>query len=352
MNRLLVGSISVLLLSGCGQAADREVPDLAKNGRPPIERRPNEKHLAFFDAVAFVADGKYALAGNTLEDGLVLWDVESGEKGPPFAYQDGPKPRLANCADKPRGTRAVAVSPDGKWALDGRNAGHIFVLNISTGKVVRVLEGHTQYVTSVAFSPDGRQIVSGSDDDSIKLWEADTGKEVATVTGHIGRVNVVAFAPDGRSVLSAGLDGAVFLWDARSRRSIRQMVASTSSPILAAAFSQTGQYVVAGDEDGVVRLWEVATGNEVLAYRGHRSKVTALVCCPNGRHVLTAEGREGCLHLWDLSTGKKVRQLDCGGYPVGIAISADGSRVIIGGVREVSVWDMKGFKRLRKLPVW
>ena len=58
---------------------------------------------------------------------------------------------------------------------------YVSVWEVSTGKVLRKLEGHSRPVTSVAFSPDGRLILSGSKDRTLRLWEVATGRHLRTL---------------------------------------------------------------------------------------------------------------------------------------------------------------------------
>ena len=75
----------------------------------------------------------------------------------------------------------------------------------ATGTAVPHLRGALRApVTSVAFSPDGTRLVSGSDDKTVKHWDVSSGQLIRTLEGHSDRVKSVAFSPDGSRVLSGG----------------------------------------------------------------------------------------------------------------------------------------------------
>jgi WD40 repeat protein len=83
--------------------------------------------------------------------------------------------------------------------LDDRT---VKVWELESGRLLRSLEGHTDWVRAVAVSPDGRFIVSGSDDRTVKVWELESGRLLRSLEGHTGRVRAVAVSPDGRFIVS------------------------------------------------------------------------------------------------------------------------------------------------------
>ena len=55
---------------------------------------------------------------------------------------------------------------------------------LASGRELRTLTGHTDWVRAVAVTPDGQRAVSASDDQTLKVWELGSGRELRTLTGH------------------------------------------------------------------------------------------------------------------------------------------------------------------------
>lgn len=115
--------------------------------------------------ITFSQDGKMA-ASTSMDRTVRLWDVATGKNTATFD-------KLPDCSYR------LVFSPDGKILATasapslGRRTtrdGTIRLLEVSSGRVLTTLEGHTDVVPSLAFSPDGRLLASGSYDRTIKLW--------------------------------------------------------------------------------------------------------------------------------------------------------------------------------------
>jgi len=150
----------------------------------------------------------------------------------------------------------AAFSPDGRTLVSGSNDNTIRLWDVTTGQALRILEGHTETVSSVAFSPDGKTLVSGSYDNTIRVWDVTNGQSLRTLVGHDDWVNSVAFSPDGKTLASGSSDATIRLWDVATGQPLDTLEGHTNW-VLSVAFSPDGKTLVSGSRDGTIRLWEI-----------------------------------------------------------------------------------------------
>ncbi|MGC8778472.1 MAG: WD40 repeat domain-containing protein [Candidatus Caldatribacteriaceae bacterium] len=108
----------------------------------------------------------------------------------------------------------MALAPDGSLLALGSEK-KVELWDMASGSLIRILEGHTNWVRSLTFSPDGQFLASTADDKTVRLWEVASWNCVATLQGHRNWVMSVAFSPDGRFCASGSIDKTVILWDWR-----------------------------------------------------------------------------------------------------------------------------------------
>ena len=117
----------------------------------------------------------------------------------------------------------MAVSPDGQRFATGQDDGTIHIWDLSAGRLLATLKGHTAAVTSLAYSPDGRTLTSGSADKTARIWETATARPLAVLAGHTEAVIGVAFTPDAKNVITRSLDGTISFWDPGTGGLVRRL---------------------------------------------------------------------------------------------------------------------------------
>lgn len=169
-------------------------------------------HAAGVTSVAYSCSGR-ALVSGSLDNSVILWDVESAER----------KNAFAGSADA---VTSVAFS------FDGPRSG-VYGTRLPCGK--RTLLGHAGRVSALAFSSGGA-VVSGSWDNSVVVWDYRTGEKKLTLH-HSESVWSVAVSSDETTVasgtkgltacipsvhrahlLSSRLSGNISLFDILSKR--------------------------------------------------------------------------------------------------------------------------------------
>jgi WD40 repeat protein len=242
---------------------------------------------------------------------------------------------------------AVALSRDGRIAL---TAGHFnesaIVWDVSTGRELRRLEGHTREINALAISPDGKRALTGSSDRTARLWDIDSGRELLRMDGFSDAVEGVAFSPSGQSALIAG-DKTPMLWDLVTGQRLHIFEGHTGS-VWSAGFSADGNRAITSSSgpDNTARIWNVRSGREEVRISSLKGFVTHAAISPNGRYAIT--GDDTGLRVWRIadSAPKELWHKEYSGGAISLAFSPNGRFVVSAGVGFIDVWDAVSGTRL------
>jgi hypothetical protein len=152
---------------------------------------------------------------------IQLWDLATGKKTATLQGHPG-----HGCFSNMFAVAySVAFRPDGKILVSG-GARTIEAWEAATGKNLAIFpQPGDQVVWRVALAPDGKTLawVNAPWDDAagtkasvereIRLLDITTGRDVATLKGHTGGVWPLVFSPDGKTLAAGGVDGKIYLWD-------------------------------------------------------------------------------------------------------------------------------------------
>jgi WD40 repeat protein len=319
--------------------------------------------------LAVSPDGKTAALG-TPRGRIRLFDLKTGK-------EQNAGPRLEPAA-------AVGFTADGLGVvtLDARSVRR---WDAATGKELRQTPlGEEKEGAILRLSADRRLVAQARPGQPVRLLDATTGKEVRALEGTPGQVFQLALAPDGKTVAAATMEGdpdtggatcTVRLWDATTGRELRQLP-GRPAPVAALAVSPDGRTVAAAEAEGEFRLWELATGRQrrrlgapsrpglneqelmemrmVMRVRGQPQEEGSepaglLVFTPDGKGLAVGEGE--IIRVWDLASGKVVRRFAYDAALRGeFAFSPDGRLLAAGGGdNAVWVWNSASTEVLARL---
>ncbi len=224
-----------------------EQPAAAPSGAPQEIAKWGQGRI---NGLAYIAAGKTLVIGTYT--GIFVYDTTTWET-----------PRLIDTGAQ--STYSMAVSADGQMVAAGMVSGVIQLYQISDGKMLRELKGHTDTVTSVAFSPDGQTLVSGSDDWAFSFWKVSDGSLLQNVDGYTtSRVNAVAFSTDG-SLAAIALeypDNKILLWKVGSEEPV-QVLTGHADAVSDVIFSPDNSTLASSSRDGLIKIWQVNNGAAV-----------------------------------------------------------------------------------------
>lgn len=242
---------------------------------------------------------------------------------------------------------SLAVSPDGKQVLTGRQGGAAVLADLESGAILRVLPAGIFAVYAVAFLTDGRHALTGELGSGTYLWDLETGQRFRRI-GPAGADGIsLALFPDARTVLLGTDKGGLLICDLDTGAEQRRMTGHTDC-VQSVALLPGATRAVSGSEDGTMRLWDLVSGRELRRFDGHTDSVLTVAPLPDGRRALSGSSDE-TLRLWDLETGAEVRRFQTAGEVCSLALLPDGRRALAGAETTIQLWDLETGEEVRRI---
>jgi serine/threonine protein kinase len=314
-------------------------------------------HSSMVQAIAISPDGQFIASGSN-DKTIKLWQVGTGKLVRQLGrWVSGHSNMVHSVAFSPISLNSSYQGQSGKSAgstdLNSRILASaswdntIRLWDVNTGKEIRTLTGHSNWVNSVAFSRDGKLLLSGSADCTIKLWQVQTGIEIQSFIGHSDSVSSVAYSPrtttttnsQDRHLLASGSnDYSIKLWQVYSGRNISTLIGH-SFFVNCIAFSHDGEMLASGSGDNTIKLWNVNTGKEIRTLIGHSDSVWSIAFSWD-RQFLASASWDNTIKLWHLHSGREISTLTGhSSYVRCVAFSPDGQTLVSSGDDDtIKIW--------------
>lgn len=251
--------------------------------------------------------------GNTLVTGSTdrrvrVWDMETGKCTHIFTGHTSTIRCLLITKPTTEGDQPMIItgSRDATlrvWRLpDPKDQqGHFYGTNSDSNPYfMHSLVGHRQSVRAIA--AHGKTLVSGSYDNTVRVWDIETGRMLHLMEGHTQKVYSVVIDAERNRCMSGSMDSSVRIWDLGTGECIKKLEGHT---VLVGLLGLSHQYLVSAAADSILRVWSPETGVCHHALSGHGNSIT----CFQHDNFKIISGSEGGLKMWDIQTGRFVRDL-------------------------------------------
>jgi WD40 repeat protein len=302
-------------------------------------------HTDEITAVFFTADGK-RLVSVARDKTIRLWSTAGGDSVRVLHLPIGPADESGAEASVTAGyaprKNLLAVSSPGPQ----KNQFWVYVVDLSTNKIVQVCEGMTRPIWAVAVSADGERVAAGGMGGHLYVWDVKTGKPVREPIVYKAVVRALAFSPDGKTLASGSWDKTARLWDVASGKELKTLEGATEW-VISVSWSPDGKYLAASDRNHQVRLWKT-DGTQGPLLEGNHNGV-GIAFAANPKELLVGAA------LVDAETGKVLTRLKKppsaipGTSPVVVALSPDGSQACWAAGPEMVLWNTAGKKGVKEV---
>ncbi len=254
-------------------------------------------------------------------------------------------------------TYDVAFSPDGKTLAavgQPRTSDTVAVMlyDLVSGALTRTLvaPGVGLYATSVAFSPDGTLIAASGNLSAIEVWRLSDGALVTSIP-YTTTVHNVHFSPTGTQLIAGAVDQRATIWNLPSG-TLALTLNGIAAEMADATFSPDGTQIASTSNAGNgIRIWDVASGALLQTLSGHANYVSSVVWVDD--NLIVSGDWQGNVISWTRTnaiTLARSQSWNTGGQVLGIAVSPDRTRVVLGAGTTSSagtVGGTPGFEFLR-----
>jgi WD40 repeat protein len=252
-------------------------------------------HSSHATGMIFTSDSKKLISAS-FDRSIKIWDVDSG-----ICLQSWQVSTPLYRLD---------LSDNGKILAIAGECGSIFLWDIETGKISKILTGHLLGVMYVAFQPHGNLLASASFDSTIKLWDLSTGECIKTLVEHTQIVSSVNFNPLGTQLISSSFDSLIKIWDVKTGNCLQTMQ-EHSKIVVAAFFTPSGEQIISASQDLTLRIWEKAQIDNwqcIKVLQGHQNNIWSIALDSTGKISISGD-LSGVLKFWDVESGQCIKTL-------------------------------------------
>ena len=197
----------------------------------------------------------------------------------------------------------------------------------------------------------GTLIVGNKGEDTVSFIDLASGAELARLqTGHMP--HEIAISPDGKRAAVVAYGGAsIDIFDVNAIRLLRRIDLSPNQGPHGLVWLPDGRLVATTKRSKTLTIVDTRRKDAVSAVPTAQEGTHMVAVSGDLSRAYTANIPAGTVTVIDLAAGRKLRDIEVGGKPEGIALTPDGRTLWVGDLEgaRVQAYDTKSFERLAEV---
>lgn len=245
-------------------------------------------------------------------------------------------------------TSIIRYSYDNKYLLTGAEDKTVKIWDVSSGKLLHDLKGHTGHILSACFSKDNLYVLTAGSataysgkDKYARLWSVATGKLVNSFE-HTDNIHFATFSNKGKLIATCSWDLSAKIWDPISGKLLFSL--EPKADIEKVIFSPDDKIIATASQKNI-SLWDATSGK--LLKRISTFSTQDIGFTPDGKSIIETESyskdrsNKHSINVWNVETGTFKSQLKTRGEPViNFSFSADGKYLAASDNQVTVIWDL------------
>ena len=194
-------------------------------------------------------------------------------------------------------------------------------------------------------------LVGNKGEDTVSFVDLDTGAELGkSPTGKAP--HEIAISPDGTQAAVVAYGGkTIDLFDVLSRAKLKTIDLSPNEGPHGIVWLKDGRLIVTTERSQSLAVVDPAAGTVTASIKTDQQGTHMVAVSPDAKTAYTANIPAGTVSVVDLAAGKKLRDLNVGGQPEGIALADNGRTLWVADLQghRVQAFDTQSFDKLAEV---
>ncbi|ORM40270.1 Pre-mRNA-processing factor 19 [Babesia sp. Xinjiang] len=185
------------------------------------------------------------------------------------------------------GIMSLSLHASGEYFLGGAADGLWHLVELESGRVIKVCRDIPSPCANLEFHPDGLLAAGSGADGSIHIWDLRTQTLTSSLAHETpSRLASLSFSENGYHLATVSEDGQLRLWDLRKSKVFASTDCNVSPAVV--KFDKSGTTLAVGSTKvELYALVDKTTVNVVGTFEGHSGYITDLEFGPNSKFLLT-----------------------------------------------------------------